>query len=424
MPRHVREANLSTREARKRLAVRQKPYFRSLDEGLHAGYRRSHAGSAWVIRWYQGDGKYGTANLSGRPDDVLDADGVTVLNWTQAQRTAREQFQLKQRGAVGLDAAGGPLLVKGAIVDYVEYLKAEKKTGEETEKRLAKHVGKALQGKAITALIQADIETWKRGMVRRDENEPDVERRSKDSANRVLTMLKAALNRAFNDDANDIASDVAWRRVKPFREVGRSRDVHLDGAQCRALLKSSELDLRNLATAALLTGARPPHELAGCRVKHFRADTGTLSVDGKTGPRDIVLTGEAVTFFTSVAAGKEPNDLLLPKADGTTWGKNHHTRPMADAVAVAKLPPGVTIYALRHTHASQSILAGMNLKLLAENMGTSIRMLEQHYGKFIAASRRRLVEESSFKLGLDSVRAASAGAVASTESNVGLKDAG
>jgi hypothetical protein len=42
----------------------------------------------------------------------------------------------------------------------------------------------------------------------------------------------------------------------------------------------------------------------------------------------------------------------------------------------------------------------MNLKLLAENMGTSIRMLEVHYGKFIAASRQKLVEESAFKLGL------------------------
>ena len=39
MPRHVREVNLSTREsARKRLAVAKKPYFRSLDEGLHLGY--------------------------------------------------------------------------------------------------------------------------------------------------------------------------------------------------------------------------------------------------------------------------------------------------------------------------------------------------------------------------------------------------
>ena len=80
--------------------------------------------------------------------------------------------------------------------------------------------------------------------------------------------------------------------------------------------------------------------------------------------------------------------------------KSEHARDMIEAVKKAKLPKGCTIYSLRHSYASQSLLAGMNLKLLAENMGTSVRMLEVHYAKFIAASRRKLVEESAFRLGL------------------------
>jgi hypothetical protein len=44
----------------------------------------------------------------------------------------------------------------------------------------------------------------------------DEERRKRRaSANRVLTMLKAALNRAYN--AGRVPSDAAWRKVKPFR---------------------------------------------------------------------------------------------------------------------------------------------------------------------------------------------------------------
>jgi hypothetical protein len=41
------------------------------------------------------------------------------------------------------------------------------------------------------------------------------ERRSlgKDSANRVLTMLKAILNHAWNDESNAIPTDQAWRKV-------------------------------------------------------------------------------------------------------------------------------------------------------------------------------------------------------------------
>ena len=181
----------------------------------------------------------------------------------------------------------------------------------------------------------------------------------------------------------------------------------LDVAQSNRLINRSHGAFRRLVTSALLTGARAPHELATLRVRHFCADLGTLSVDGKTGARDIVLTEEGIRFFRDITAGRGPDELLLPKDDGSSWKKSHHARPMLDAVTAAKLPEDCTIYALRHTYASQSIMAGINLKLLAENMGTSIRMLEIHYGKFIAVARRRLVEESAFKLGLKPGKVAS-----------------
>jgi integrase len=137
------------------------------------------------------------------------------------------------------------------------------------------------------------------------------------------------------------------------------------------------------------------------RVEDFRADLATLSVsDGKTGPRDIVLTREAVSWFQEISAGRAPDALLLPRDDGSAWTKSVHARDMREAAKRAKLPKGCTLYSLRHTYCSQSLLAGMNIKLLAENMGTSVRMIELHYGKFIAAARRKLVEEAAFRLGL------------------------
>ena len=72
---------------------------------------------------------------------------------------------------------------------------------------------------------------------------------------------------------------------------------------------------------------------------------------------------------------------------------------MRDAVKRAKLPADCTAYSLRHTHASQALLNGMNIKLLADNLGTSVAMIEKHYGKFLAASRRQLVEASGPSLG-------------------------
>ena len=69
-----------------------KPYYRSLDQGLHVGYRKGVRGAAWVTRWYAGAEVYKVESLEGRPDDVLDADGETVLSWSEAQAEARRLF--------------------------------------------------------------------------------------------------------------------------------------------------------------------------------------------------------------------------------------------------------------------------------------------------------------------------------------------
>jgi hypothetical protein len=39
------------------------------------------------------------------------------------------------------------------------------------------------------------------------------------------------------------------------------------------------------------------------------------------------------------------------------------------------------MYSLRYSHTLQALLNGVNLKLLAENLGTSVRMIELHYGQ-------------------------------------------
>src|SRR5262249_17774168 len=54
------------------------------------------------------------------------------------------------------------------------------------------------------------------------------------SANRVLTMLKAALNHAF--DEGHVANRDAWgRKLKPFHNVEVARVHYLDHAQARPL---------------------------------------------------------------------------------------------------------------------------------------------------------------------------------------------
>jgi integrase len=398
MARTVADQKIESKTDRAKLKPSPVPYWRAIEPGLHIGFRKGKAIGQWVARHHigarAGKAPYEWRTLKGCAEDTdRPADGATVLSYKQAVQWVRAAFAAPK--------PMGPITVRQAIERYIAYLKAEKKTGPDTEQRLAKHVLPRLGDRPIADLSNEEIEGAKRAMVRRDPTDPEVERKSRDTANRVLTSLKAALNKAFKDPTNQIASDAAWRHVVAFKGVGRAREVFLDPTQAKRLINVCSGAFRNLVTAALLTGARPPHELAGMRVRDFRADLGTLTVTGgKTGRRDIVLTQEAIHFFAGLAAGRAPDAFLLPKDDGTAWGKWDHHDPMRAAVAKAKLPKGCTIYCLRHTHASQALLNGINTQFLAENMGTSLKMLEHHYGKFSAASRRQLIEASGFKLGL------------------------
>src|SRR5262249_49920788 len=156
--------------------------------------------------------------------------------------------------------------------------------------------------------------------------------------NRTLTVLKAALNRAWREDK--VSSDDAWRRVEPFEEADAARVRYLTIAEAKRLLNASTADFCRLAQGALATGARYG-ELASLCASDFNPDSGTIHVrTSKSGKgRHIVLNDEGMALFKSLAAGKPGDALLLTKADGSPWSKSHQARPMAEACKRAKIKP-------------------------------------------------------------------------------------
>ena len=96
MARRVLDRYLDSKDARRRLAPRAKPYFRTIERGLHLGYRRLANGAAgpWVARHYLGDRRYEEEAI-GHADDLSDADGVAILTYWQAVETARERMRLR-----------------------------------------------------------------------------------------------------------------------------------------------------------------------------------------------------------------------------------------------------------------------------------------------------------------------------------------
>jgi hypothetical protein len=125
MARTVRDANLETRTARLRLAIRSEPYWRGLEKSFALGYRRRGKGGTWLARRRKADGGY-VEHRIGTADDLQDADGGAVLNYAQAQKAARSWWQTEQRREDGHPAAAGPYTVIDALD---EYLKAYQRRG-------------------------------------------------------------------------------------------------------------------------------------------------------------------------------------------------------------------------------------------------------------------------------------------------------
>jgi site-specific recombinase XerD len=85
-------------------------------------------------------------------------------------------------------------------------------------------------------------------------------------------------------------------------------------------------------------------------------------------------------FFEAASKDKLPTAPLLSRADGKAWNKDSWKWPVKATVEVAKLPAGTTAYTLRHSVISDLVHDGLDLLTVAQISGTSVVMIERHYG--------------------------------------------
>ena len=258
MPRKVRDSSLESRAARSRLRVAHKPYFRLIEPGLHLGYRKLASGpGTWVVRRYVGEGTYRVENLRTPEgdlvlaDDFADADGERVLSFGQAQEKARGPRT----------ARGAGYSVADAMAEYLLFLASDgrsKHAISDTRYRAGRHILPKLGNVLVAALTAQRLRRWRDEMVsaaprlRDAATDDDGQRARKASANRTWTILRAALNHAFNEGKSE--SDAAWRKVKPFKNVDRARVRYLAVADARRLVNACDPEFRPIVQAALQTG--------------------------------------------------------------------------------------------------------------------------------------------------------------------------
>jgi integrase len=367
-----------------------------MSSGLALGYRKGRTGGTWVAKHYRaGEGR--RYHAIGPADDVLDADGRNVLNFDQAQAKAREWLTKPE------DSDTGPYTVASALDDYFRYLESDGRpahTVRDARYRDSAFIRPKLGRQEVARLTADKLRRWRDDVVQapprirtrkgdvqkyRETSHPEAQRARRASTNRTWTVLRAALNHAFSE--GNIASDLAWRKVRPFKGVEAARVRHLSVAEAKRLINACDPDFRLLVEAALQTGARYG-ELVRLTIADFDPDSGTINVrHSKSGkPRHVVLTDEGIAFFAQLTAGRTGEERMLRKPDGSDWLKSHQLRPMAEAVARAKISPGIGFHGLRHTWASLAIMHGVPLMVVARNLGhADTRMCERHYGHLSAS---------------------------------------
>ena len=393
MARTIRNTKLDTRSARASFTMRREPYWSVITGGCAVGYRKGKKGGTWVARWRAPDGKQHYNSL-GPADDAMDADGLGVLSFSQAQERARTWFA--EQAAGGREHTG-PYTIREAIHDYLAWMESEgKKSVADTRSRADALILPELGGIEASKLSASEIREWRDALARapartrtrlgdeqRYRNHPDNPesvRQRRSSTNRTLTVLKAALNHAFNEGRVD--SDLEWRRVKPFENVEAARVRYLSDDEARRLVNACAEPFRSLVIAGLMTGARYG-ELAALQVADFDRDATAvhilMSKSGKA--RHIALTDEGRSFFERATAGKASDEPMFTRASGKPWSRSDQRNPLLQACEAASIKPAIGFHILRHTYATRLVMRGVALPVIAAQLGhADSKMAEKHYG--------------------------------------------
>ena len=247
------------------------------------------------------------------------------------------------------------------------------------------HSNKKLAATSIQKLTASMLADWRTNLAKtpamhQDKSVISAKPRAASTLNRDMAVLKTALNLAHEDGFT--TSDHAWStKLKPLKDANGRRDCYLDIDQRKALIAHAAPDLAILVRAMSLLPMRPG-AVAAFTVANFdnRLNTLMIGKDKAGKDRKITLPGSTASFFAEQTKDKTRGASLFARSNGSAWNKDSWKYPFKDAVVAAKLPVAATAYALRHSTITDLIVKGLDTMTVAQLSGTSIVMIEKHYG--------------------------------------------
>ena len=369
--------DLSRVKERDGLKAQREPYWQRLRAGCFIGFRPSKKSGAgtWIARTYDED-------LRKYRMKALGDFGTVAPN---------ERFALAKKEAeafADLVEAGGEVrreieTVKDACEDYLT-----EKPGKIAEGVFRRHVyNDPLAGVRLDKLRKHHLKAWRKRLEdspaivsRPKDGQVRTRKRSASTVNRDMAVLRAALGRLLAPGAP--RSEAAWQEaLRAVKDADGRRDLYLDRTQRRKLLDHIGDEAKPFVRALCFFPLRPG-AMAALTVRDFDKRTSELTIakDKNGKPRRIQIPPEAARLFRAQAKGKLPSAPLFMRSNGKPWDRNSWKLPISAAVKVAGLPAGTSAYTLRHSGITDLIRLGLPILTAAQISGTSVAMIEKHYG--------------------------------------------
>lgn len=385
--------NLSKVADRAKLKARRDPHWVRVSKGCYLGFRKMGATSEgnWLARHL--DESAGKQIYLALGDF---AELPSSQRYDAALKAAEEWFT-----HLGKGGSSKPLTLADACNKYVDHLRESKgdKAAHDVLSRFKNYVfpNKKLASTELSKLTPAHLEGWRKAL----KNTPNAggarrgELRTDSTLNRDMTCLRAALNLAYEEGW--VTSDFAWRgKLKPIENADTRRDIYLDQGQRRKLLDQAPSDLSEFLKGLCLIPLRPG-ALAALTVGSFdkRLRTLTIGKDKAGQDRKIALPDHTAEFFSTHCKNKLPTAPLLGRGNGKAWNKDAWVCPVKEAVISAGLPANATCYAIRHSVITDLIHSGLDTLTVAQLSGTSVVMIERHYGHLTREHAREALSRLS-----------------------------
>jgi integrase len=357
------------------------PHWQRLRQGVYLGYRPSKktAGGTWFARFYDAEanrnarkrlGDYGT--LSGH--DVFKQAKADAETWAETVETGGERARDMET-------------VKDACTAYLE-----QRPGSIAEGVFRRHVYDDPIAKVkLDKLRRHHLKAWRQRLEQapalvtrtKDAEKKRMKSRSQSTVNRDMVPLRAALGMVLKPGAPN--TDAAWQEaLRPFKGADKRRELYLDRNERKALIDATGEEAQPFVKALCLLPLRPG-ALAGLKVGDFDKRTRALTVgkDKNGNPRQLTMPQVIADFFEVQVKDKLPAASIFARVDGAAWNKDAWKNPVKDAVKAAGLPGAASAYTLRHSVITDLIRARLPILTVAQLSGTSVAMIEKHYGHLV-----------------------------------------